>query len=753
MQLKKLCKPSGDEEGAGPVQVNIVRIKNLFYTSSPLGVLPSSPLPTGYRHVLINIQLEGKLHGKMIAEIQCHLAPLYHVSEEAGCALHRDIHELESLLEKHRRDADTSRANVANHPFDIRDLISSVCADSSDIKIDDDRPGQGIPSLLNNAKTPLRSNIADKDKVPKQGESSQLISSPTKSASQDVEPLAPLTPAENDTNATVQKGLETPLAKASMGDVDSRKSSLCDSHGDVSIADLETPKAGPALRQLRDPPVICKDEGDCDMLTALIGCGARKVWKDPRDAGSFNCLFAILSCVLSQDKKDRSLADNSASGTVPSDELVELSRACLRRCLEIGDQGHCTGMTGWVEHQLSGPLRRMCTETPFALLHRLACSHIREGNWVEAEGVFRSLVLRSEQQLPLYHPTVLVSLLDMAAVCAKNSKPRLAEKLVSRAAERLASYLSEMEATHIGHLDQCAVVARSGGYLCQMDQGRDALSMLKAFVEGFQAHLQRELLALMGANHEIVLIHRTFIGDAFAVLANCTTASDASFGRADTESKNSKSFWGLAFVHYRAAFHGFVKHKGLEDPSTACAAYGSARCLRELGETEKALTVLSTVAKVLFERATDGTDHVDGEEGIPTVREATPKERKLTFLPSASLRQSRPSYRTETRRLLSSALCYWLMAVLTAESQQNDEGRVRALKILHKASVSLQRALKVTPADDEFRTTCIDLLRMIEDEAKSILQPIRPMKAGNSSVVGHHHARLGQRPRRVSTHS
>jgi hypothetical protein len=248
--------------------------------------------------------------------------------------------------------------------------------------------------------------------------------------------------------------------------------------------------------------------------------------------------------------------------------------------------------------------------------------------------------------------------------------------------------------------------------------------MLKAFVEGFQAYLHRELVGLIGANHEIVLIHRTFLGDAYAVLANCTTAFNTSFGRPDSEFDSAASFWGLAFVHYRLAFQGFVQNKGLEDPSAACAAYGSARCLRELGETEKALAVLSTVAKALFDR-TEESNQTEQAEGINLANNFPQKGRQFTFLPSASRSRSRLSYRMETRRLLSSAQCYWLMAVLTADSQQDEEGRVRALKLLHKASVSLQRSLKITPTDDHSsRTTCIELLRKIEDEAKSILQPI-----------------------------
>jgi hypothetical protein len=837
LKLYKLCTPPKEkpesEEAAGPItNVSIARMKNLFYTSSPLGVLPSSPLPTGYRHILFNVQLDGKSTGKIIAEIQCHLAPLYYVLEDAGCKLHRDIQELERLLEmKHDGDesvapkcgnlgksqlqaaepqqdklaansselhnsseeqktplvdvgkardysvSDSSaiprtgeaeeprasperqlknkdiansvsrKGDTSSNPFDMNELISSICGlPLENIELGGlSGDGNFGPNNLNDSKTPLRSNVGSNAGTQENvAESPQPTASPTKSAPRNVEPLAsPRTPMPSDHHNKPMQTMETLLGEVD----DSAQNKSCASNGEASIADLETPKAGRALRQVHGAPdMSSKEEGDCDLLAALIGFGARTVWKDPRDAGSFNCLFSVLSFVLRQDSKVRSQA-NSASGTVPSEELVELSRACLRRCLVLGDQGTCTGMTGWVEHQLSGPLRRMSTETPFTLLHRLACSYASSRKWIEAEDIFCALLLRSEQNFPLYHPTVLIALLDLAAVSVKNSKQHFAKMLVARVAERLASYLAEMECAHMAYLDQCIVINRPGGYLCQMDEGRDALSMLKAFVESFQAHLHREFVGLITDKHEIVLIHRTFLGDAFSVLANCTTASNMVIGRSDSKLNSSASFWGVAFVHYRAAFQGFVQSKGLEDPSTACAAYGAARCLRELGATEKAMTVLSTVTKVLFDRADQESSQADEPESKNATQNRLRAGRQLTFLPSASLSRSRLSYRMETRRLFSSALCYWLMAVLAADSQQDEEGRLRALKLLHKASVSLQRSLKITPTDDDAsRTTCIELLRKIEDEARSILQPIGPMPPDS---FAHHNPRRGQRSKRL----
>eukprot|EP00934_Nitzschia_sp_Nitz4_P001227 Nitzschia sp. Nitz4//scaffold11_size288233//66962//73286//NITZ4_000748-RA/size288233-processed-gene-0.147-mRNA-1//1//CDS//3329533996//1227//frame0 len=66
--------------------IEVVRFKNLFRTA-PCGSPYYSPLPTGYRHVLVNIRFDSGI----VAEIQFQLAPYYNVLRSEGYELHQQI--------------------------------------------------------------------------------------------------------------------------------------------------------------------------------------------------------------------------------------------------------------------------------------------------------------------------------------------------------------------------------------------------------------------------------------------------------------------------------------------------------------------------------------------------------------------------------------------------------------------------------------------------------------------------------------
>lgn len=62
--LVRLFQITGLLEGGGNgscLEIKLVRIKNLFFSESLLVDLPVSPLPTGYRHLLLNIRLKNGL--------------------------------------------------------------------------------------------------------------------------------------------------------------------------------------------------------------------------------------------------------------------------------------------------------------------------------------------------------------------------------------------------------------------------------------------------------------------------------------------------------------------------------------------------------------------------------------------------------------------------------------------------------------------------------------------------------------------
>lgn len=171
-------------------------------------------------------------------------------------------------------------------------------------------------------------------------------------------------------------------------------------------------------------------------------------------------------------------------------------------------------------------------------------------------------------------------------------KTAFAERAVLRAAERSSAYLSEMEHKYLFHLTMCRSVGKLGDTVFLLN-GRDAIFMLHAFVSIFQSQLGRDIATLVSSENEIILTNHCFMADALSVLANCTAAAWCLLGSAPGSTHNNgATYWQLAFAHYQRAFDGFSRSKGLDDPSVARAAYGLARCLREFGETDKALQFL-----------------------------------------------------------------------------------------------------------------------------------------------------------------
>jgi hypothetical protein len=70
------------------------------------------------------------------------------------------------------------------------------------------------------------------------------------------------------------------------------------------------------------------------------------------------------------------------------------------------------------------------------------------------------------------------------------------------------------------------------------------------------------------------------------------------------------------------------------------------------------------------------------------------------------------------------SLCLWLMAALALDRSPDEDGRGLAFRYLHAASVRLQTALQQASEDDPLRSSYIQFLSMIEDEALQIAEPI-----------------------------
>uniref|UniRef100_A0A7S4QU69 Uncharacterized protein n=1 Tax=Ditylum brightwellii TaxID=49249 RepID=A0A7S4QU69_9STRA len=87
--LHKICNDEmtdGRRKRNATDRMKIVRIKNLF-RSSQLGTMVPSDLPTGYRHVLVNVRFEDGF----LAEFQFNLEQMFNILGKEGYMLHKDI--------------------------------------------------------------------------------------------------------------------------------------------------------------------------------------------------------------------------------------------------------------------------------------------------------------------------------------------------------------------------------------------------------------------------------------------------------------------------------------------------------------------------------------------------------------------------------------------------------------------------------------------------------------------------------------
>ena len=482
---------------------------------------------------------------------------------------------------------------------------------------------------------------------------------------------------------------------------------------------------------------------DVDLFAAMMEVGITEASANPRDLPSFYCLHFLTqfniekirtlghslstSCLDHRPKQKHETGNKDAKAATSSlRERLSLSKKFLLRSLAITNQATSAGMIGWLEYGSSDPLERTIS-LPFDVLQRLACNFAVQGDWSGASDVLSALVIRCEQQLPIYHPTTLASMLDLAASCMMTNDYAFAQGVVKRVADRLALYLSEQESSYFDTLRRRVAFEYETDRVYLLDTSADAASMLKAFVTAFQNHLSREFMTVIGPNHEIALINQAFVGDALAVLANCLSAgeSDSDDRSASTSSGAHVYYWSLAYVQHQQSFKGWVAAHGLTHPNAAASAYSLARCLRELGKVDKALQVLSAVASSL------GNTSGSKKQTLNSSNKHEEHLSTLTFLPPNSRTGGRGAHlRLElSSKVQSTVLCLWMTAVFSVEHIPDERGRFRALGLLRDASRVLQHALdQATEADDLSRETLLELYECVEHEASSLFEPLERMR-------------------------
>jgi len=415
-----------------------------------------------------------------------------------------------------------------------------------------------------------------------------------------------------------------------------------------------------------------------------------------------------------------------------------VSKECLLRCLAISNQGTAVGMIGWVEYGAENFSRIF--DGPMLILRDLAYTFACLGERKKTIDSLQSLTTKCDQHLPVYHPMTLCAMLDLAGAARLASCLTLQQTTMKDFAIRLAFYLSEQEQCFFSKLSAVSGCEKSQEKtVIQVDDNTAGITMLKAFTEAFENQLSETLLKRVcgcskNVANEILLAGHCYLADSLMVLANCILTAESLFGGTSLKKRTSRFYWKKAYKHYEVAFKGLTQQKKkLSNSAVLSASYGMARCLREIGQREQALQILSSAVTALGRQAnmTFENEDVADRSGI-----------SLSMLPRshAAARRSFLSKTSSYNREYSLALFLWLMAVISVESVPcRERGRMRALSLLHAASETLRGFIAAQhttePGEDDLLhiKTCSDLLRRIEEEAKVLLEPIKNAFAEASS--------------------
>jgi tetratricopeptide (TPR) repeat protein len=624
-----------------------------------------------------------------MTEIQLNLLPVFDVLGQEGYSLHRELRDIDYATSKREIEPMTGVS------FDMKELIAETLSQSS-------------------SKFNFHSFFNDKS-----FDNEKVANAERKEESKDFEPLYSVV-QEDSTNG--QELNDSVIKEAA---------NFAASSDDRNFNDIIQSETRSILLEKLMKDTNYSINGR-EVYLAILQYGSNEASRSPRDVATYFCLYALFSFVLNL-KSDETISAISCGVEVRMDLVVEYARQCLLQCLTISNQAVSVGMTGWLEY---GELRHFeqFAALPYTILRHLAYDFARRNRWADAECLCLALVVRCEEHLPLHHPTTLTSLFDLAISSSMMGNQSFANRTLYRAAERLSRYLQDIENSYIAHLAKAMPDSKQTEAMFRIDHGRDDIFKLHAFASLFQRQLNRDMALLIGAGNEVMLTNHCFVADTLAVLANCISAAKFFLGSvSDRTDDCGLVYWKLAYQHYEHCYRGLVTTKSLDDPSVSRSLYGIARCLREIGETDKALKMLSLLVSFAGNRARDQSINLSERAVTLSIDNAPIEEDKSKQLSTLAPRFLPISAQLKTRvdkshlySLMSSALCLWLMAILTVDHKRTEEGRERAFGYLHAASISLQDSLhNASDIDDQVtRAMCIRFLAMIENEAEQISEPM-----------------------------
>jgi hypothetical protein len=457
---------------------------------------------------------------------------------------------------------------------------------------------------------------------------------------------------------------------------------------------------------------------DGDLFLAILEKACLDTSRCPRDLPIHYCCYLILRSIL-HNANDTDHLPFLGFNVNTRAELADHAKRCLMRALSISNQALSVGMYGWLEYGTRSPLARLLGQ-PFDLLRLLAYDYALLGQWNDSARVLKERLLRCEQHLPRYHPTTLICMIDLAVASSQSTgQKRFASRLVTQASIRLSDYLAEMEKALLHNLSKTTKVgSKVGDTVVRIEHGRDSLSMLQAFVSIMRQEMKREMvdIVMLADSNEAILANHCFLGEALAILANCRAAARALAGCRKIMRGVYDPLWTEAASHFHLALSGFLvqQQDNMTSMVVARSAFGLARCLRESNESEKALEILSLV-----------TSRHSQQSGPTSIAGESPSQSSPPHHPPAGRFLRRPNDEPVVLlKQIIASLCLWLMAALALDRSPDEDGRGLAFRYLHAASVRLQSALHQASEDDPMRSSYIQFLSMIEDEALQIAEPI-----------------------------
>ena len=667
LSLQHICdftKPKrGKQQENDSLAVNIARIKNLFRLS-PLGTLVPSNLPTGYRHIIVNLRMKSGL----IAEIQLHLEQMFTVLGNDGYKLHRDIIE----IEKQRYNGGNEHEQGTECQQSKRNpLLLCRCAESLGISDADGSIDMITGKLISMAKAKNK-GAAKKPSFSKKGDGEDTAShvvpmdpgaammaaiaarkGPSEEEEKKGEEEAPMDPraammaaiaarkgpSDDDDTADKENAWKDGMEKSHVGnlsgDAPIPPGSFLSSHLPALDDNFEF------LRSLSSDLTQLSSE---DVINAMLFSGQEFLAKDESEVFSYICLhegFSVKSSLFGSDKD------------------MKLAEQIILQGISVVD-GVSVGGTTTRVHNCLVDVGLRNSERALEMLASLAVFEGTHRDWGRASDTLQSAVLRCENSLPLYHPVTIASIIDLAAAHLNSGCEDLALSCITRANRRIGFYLREQEDAYLLLQRESSVLSSPFAFHRQHTNGVGIahLSMLKAYVATLLRMERRKMARLCGPKHPMSFLFHCYLGDALAVLANCIGLSKSESlsstqiclccgNKEDAVSPNltnsTRDIWELAGSHYRTALQGWIRSKGPFNDNISATACSLARCLRECGRRNEAIKVLALVARKA-EQVSPQSGRAKNESG---------------------------------------PMCLWSMAVFSAEESTTEvEGRKRAGDIL-----------------------------------------------------------------------